>query len=132
MNNKNRIIRFVFYLSVIILLVIYLFPGSLIGYILYRDFSTQPNLISNPLGTSINHLLYFLYLSVLGYFGYLEYNNFKKIFIFLFFLSIILEIAHLIIPNRSFEYLDLISNSIGVLLGYCIILIYKIIRRKDE
>ena len=28
MNNKNRIIRFVFYLSVIILLVIYLFPWN--------------------------------------------------------------------------------------------------------
>ena len=125
MNNKNRTIRFLYYLSVLVLLVLYLFPGSLIGYFLYDDLGRQPNLISNPAGTSINHFAYFIYLSIIGLLGYLKDDNFKKVLIFLLFSSIILEILHLIIPNRSFQYLDLIANFAGVLLGYCIIIIYK-------
>ena len=125
MNNKNRTIRFLYYLSVIVLFVLYLFPGSLIGYLLYEDLSKQPNLISNPAGTSINHFIYFIYISIIGLFGCLKDDNFKRVLIFLLFLSIILEVLHLVIPNRSFQYLDLIANFTGVLLGYCIIIIYK-------
>ena len=131
MNNKNRTIRFLYYLSVLALLVLYLFPGSLIGYFLYDDLGRQPNLISNPAGASINHFAYFIYLSIIGLLGYLKDDNFKKVLIFLLFSSIILEISHLIIPNRSFQYLDLIANFVGVLLGYCIIIIYKK-WKKDE
>ena len=125
MDNNNHIIRFIFYLSVIVLLVLYLFPGSLIGYILYNDLSTQPNLISNPIGTSINHFIYFFYLSTIGLLSYLDNTSFNKIFIFIFLLSVILEILHLIVPNRSFEYLDFIANISGVLVGYCLMIIYK-------
>ena len=125
MNNKNRTIRFIYYLSVVLLFILYLFPGSLIGYFLYGDLGKQPNLIPNPIGTSINHFIYFVYLSIIGLFSYLKDNNFKKVFIFLLFSSIILEISHLIIPNRSYQYLDLVANFLGFLLGYCIIIIYK-------
>jgi len=125
MNNKNRTIQFIYYLSVIVLFVLYLFPGSLIGYLLYEDLSKQPNLISNPAGTSINHFIYFIYISIIGLFGYLKDDNFKRVLIFLLFLSIILEVLHLVIPNRSFQYLDLIANFTGVLLGYCMVIIYK-------
>ena len=131
MNNKNRTIRFLYYLSVLVLLVLYLFPGSLIGYFLYDDLGRQPNLISNPAGTSINHFAYFTYLSIIGLLGYLKDDNFKKVLIFLLFSSIILEISHLIIPNRSFEYLDLIANFAGVLLGYCIIIIYRTWKKNE-
>ena len=109
----------------LVLLVLYLFPGSLIGYLLYEDLSKQPNLISNPAGTSINHFIYFIYISIIGLFGYLKDDNFKRVLIFLLFLSIILEVLHLVIPNRSFQYLDLIANFTGVLLGYCMVIIYK-------
>ena len=125
MNNKNRTIQFIYYLSVIVLFVLYLFPGSLIGYLLYEDLGKQPNLISNPAGTSINHFIYFIYISIIGLFGYLKDVNFRKVLIFLLFSSIILEVLHLVVPNRSFQYLDLIANFTGVLLGYCIIIIYK-------
>ena len=126
MDNKNHIIRFIFYLSVILLLVIYLFPGSLIGYLLYGDFSRQLYLIKNPIGTSINHFICFFYLSAIGLIGYSNGKKFKKLVVFLFSLSVILEILHTIIPERSFEYLDLIANMSGVLLGYYIIKISKI------
>ena len=80
MDNKNSIIRFTFYLSVIVLLVLYLFPGSLIGYFLYGDIGTQPNLITNPKGTSINHFICFFYLSIIGLFSYLKERNFLNVF----------------------------------------------------
>ena len=125
MNNKNLTIRFLYYLSVVVLFVLYLFPGSIIGYLLYDDLSKQPNLISNPAGTSINQFIYYLFLSIVRLFGNLKDDSFKKVLIFLLFSSIILEVLHLIIPNRSFQYLDLISNFTGVLLGYCMVIIYK-------
>ena len=55
---KNIILKFtiyLYYLNLIALLILYLFPGSIIGYLFYGDLSTQPNLIKNPIGTSINH-----------------------------------------------------------------------------
>ena len=66
MDYKIRIIRYLYYFSLLGLLILYLFPGSLIGYFLYSDLGKQPDLIPNPLGTSINHALAFLYLTILG------------------------------------------------------------------
>ena len=66
---KNIILKFIiylYYLSLIVLAIVYLFPGSIIGYLLYGDLGTQPNLVNNPIGTSINHFLYFLFLAFLG------------------------------------------------------------------
>ena len=60
------------------LIFLYLFPGSLIGYLLYENFGQQPNLISNPIGTSINHLIFFFYLTTLGLVVRLKYQNFLK------------------------------------------------------
>ena len=82
MDNKNLTVRFTFYLSTVFLLILYLFPGSLIGYFLYGDIRLQPNLISNPIGTSINHLIVFFYLSTIGLLGYLDEYYFGKVFIF--------------------------------------------------
>ena len=47
-------IKFFYYFSLAGLFILYLFPGSLIGYLLYEDFGKQPDFISNPMGTSIN------------------------------------------------------------------------------
>ena len=63
MDYKIRIIRYLYYFSLLGLLILYLFPGSLIGYFFYGDLGRQPDLIPNPLGTSINHALAFLYLT---------------------------------------------------------------------
>ena len=64
-NNVLKMIKYLYYFSLIALLILYLFPGSLIGYLLYGDLGKQPDFIPNPIGTSINHLLAFLYLSML-------------------------------------------------------------------
>ena len=83
MDYKIRIVRYLYYFSLTGLLILYLFPGSLIGYFLYGNFSRQPDFIPNPLGTSINHALAFFYLSLLGLISFMKETNFKQNLIFL-------------------------------------------------
>ena len=120
-NNILKFIKYVYYLSLITLFTLYLFPGSLIGYLLYGNLSEQPNLINNPIGTSINHLFYFVYLSVLGLIYRSQNQKITNSFQFLFFISILLELLHFFIPNRAFEFYDLLANSAGVVFVYLII-----------
>ena len=125
MDYKIRIVRDLYYFSLTGLLILYLFPGSLIGYFLYGDFSQQPDMIPNPMGTSINHALAFFYLSILGLMSYMRGAGFNQTLIFLIVLSLLLELSHLIIPNRSFQSLDLFANLLGTLLAIVIIFFYK-------
>ena len=125
MDYKIRIVRYLYYFSLVGLLILYLFPGSLIGYFFYKDLSRQPDLISNPMGTSINHAIAFFYLSTLGLISYMRGSSFNQTVIFLLILSIVLELSHLIIPNRSIESLDLFGNLLGTLLATVIMFFYK-------
>tara|TARA_B100001250_G_scaffold407600_1_gene428638 strand:+ start:195 stop:593 length:399 start_codon:yes stop_codon:yes gene_type:complete len=125
MDYKIRIVRYLYYFSLTGLLILYLFPGSLIGYFFYGDFSRQPDMIPNPMGTSINHALAFFYLSILGLMSYMRGTGFNQTLIFLILLSLLLELSHLIIPNRSFQSLDLFANLLGTLLAIVIIFLYK-------
>ena len=121
--QRNSIVRYLYYFSLTGLLILYLFPGSLIGWLIWGNFSRQPDFISNPIGTSINHALAFFYLSILGLFSYK--TSFKQTVIFLLVLSTVLELFHLIIPNRFFQFLDLFANLLGTLLAIVIIFFYK-------
>ena len=125
MDYKIRIVRYLYNFSMTGLLILYLFPGSLIGYFLYGDLGKQPDMIPNPIGTSINHALAFFYLTTIGLISYLNQTSFNKILIFLITLSLFLELSHLFIPNRSFETLDLFANLLGTFLGIVIIFLYK-------
>ena len=118
------ILKYIFHFSVLFLIVISLWPGSLLGFLFYGDWDQQPNLVKNPFGTTINHFIYYVYLSLLGFFIYLKNENFKKLVYGLFFLSITLELLHLIIPNRSFQLADLLGNIFGVMVAYLVIMIY--------
>ena len=125
MDYKIRIVRYLYYFSLLGLLILYLFPGSLIGYFLYGDLGRQPDLIPNPLGSSINHALAFLYLTILGLISYLNETSFRKVLIFLIALSLFSELSHLVIPNRSFQYLDIFANLLGTLVAIVIIFLYR-------
>ena len=124
-----KILRFIFHISVLFLIIISLWPGSLLGYLFYSDWGQQPNLIQNPFGTTINHYIYYFYVSLLGFFIYSKTENFKKLVYGLFFLSAILELLHFIIPNRSFEIGDLIGNILGITVAYSAIKIYLFFRK---
>ena len=119
-----KFLKSIFHISVLFLIIISLYPGSLLGYLLYSDWGQQPNLIKNPFGTTINHFIYYFYVSFLGFFLYLRSENFTKLVYGLFFLSVILELFHFIIPNRSFQLGDLIGNILGVVVAYSVLKIY--------
>ena len=126
-NIKFKLLRYSYYFSLGSLFILYLFPGSLIGYFLYGNLAQQPDLISNPIGTSINHLISFIFLSLLAFIMRVREKKIINSFQFLFFTSILLEILHYFIPNRAFEYYDLFANCIGIVLTYLLIqLILKI------
>ena len=119
-----KFLKSIFHISVLFLIIISLYPGSLLGYLLYGDWGQQPNLIKNPFGTTINHFIYYFYVSLLGFFLYLRNENFTKLVYGLFFLSVILELFHFMIPNRSFQLGDLIGNILGVVVAYSVLKIY--------
>ena len=117
-------LKFIFHISVLLLIIISLYPGSLLGYLLYGDWGQQPNLVKNPFGTTINHFIYYIYVSLLGFVLYIRAKNFQKLVYALFFLSAILELFHFIIPNRSFQLGDLVANILGVAVAYSVVKIY--------
>ena len=116
--------KFIFYISNFILIVLYLFPGSLLGCFLYNDCSLQPQLTRDFLISS-NHFYSFFILSIIGYFTYKDLNKFNFLSIYLILISIILEILHIFIPTRNFEFSDLFGNLFGVLMVLLINLFYK-------
>ena len=119
-----KFLKLIFHISVLFLIIISLYPGSLLGYLLYGDLGQQPNFIKNPFGTTINHFVCYVYISLLGLFLYSRMENFQRIFFGLLFLSIILELLQLIIPNRSFQLGDLVGNILGVIVAYSVVKIY--------
>ena len=115
-NTILKLLEYIYYFSLVILFIIYLFPGSLIGYFLYGNLGQQPNLIPNPIGTSINHLIFFSYITILALIIRPKVKNILTDYKIILFISFILEILHFIIPNRAFEFYDLIANMLGVLI----------------
>ncbi len=124
-NYIFKILRYFYYLMLLFLLILYLFPGSIIGFLLYGDFSKQPLLTKNTIGTSLNHLLYFVFLTTMSLFDKNIDKNFFNNNYMIISLAILLEITHLIIPNRSFEYIDLFANILGVVI---VLTFYKLIK----
>ena len=124
-NNFLENFKYLYYFSLIVLLTLYLFPGSLIGYLLYGDLGRQPNFINNPFGTSINHFIFFVYLSILAILCDLKKFRILTNFYFILMIPIFLEIFHFIIPNRAFEAYDLTANMTGVILVFLIKKIFK-------
>ena len=113
-NTIFKLLKYSYYFSLVILFILYLFPGSLIGYFVYGNLSQQPNLIPNPIGNSINHLIYFSYITVLATIIRSNVKNILTNYKIILFVSFILEILHFIIPNRAFEFYDLMANILGV------------------
>ena len=119
-----KFLKSIFYISVLLLIILSLYPGSLIGYFLYGNLYQQPSLIANPFGTVINHFISYIYISLLGFLLYSRSKNFQKLFYGLIFLSIILEVLQSVIPIRTFQLGDLIGNLLGVLVAYFLVKIY--------
>ena len=107
--------KVIFYIINILLIILYLYPGSLLGWIIYDNKSIQPQ-ITPDFFISSNHFYVFCLISIIGFMSYLEIKKIKYLIIYLIFLSIILETFHLFIPERSFQWSDLFGNLLGVLM----------------
>ena len=125
MKIKNKLSILGFHLANLLSIVFYLYPGSIIGHILYEDRNIQPQ-ITRDFIVSSNHFFVFFILSILGIFAYRDEKKIKFIIVYLFLLSRIWELFHIIIPEREFEWYDLFGNMLGVIL---VIIIYKVMNR---
>ena len=131
MKYIKKLLILGFHSTNLILIIFYLYPASIFGCYLYNDCYielqiTRDFIISANYLISSNHLYAFIILSALGVFAYSNSNKFQLLIGYLFSLSIILELFHLIIPNRGFEWSDLFGNILGVIL---VIIIYKVRNR---
>ena len=129
MDKAISYLRILFHILTLLLIIFLLYPGSILGFLLYGDFRLQPQITKDFLYISSQHLYVYLLVSVLGFFSYLRDEKFNLVVIYLFFLSIILEVTHLVIVERSFQIKDLTGNILGVLIAYTIVLIYKFWRK---
>ena len=107
--------KIIFYCSNFLLILLYLFPGSLLGLIIYNDKKIQPQITSDFIVSS-NHFIAFAFISIIGFFTFRKKKEIIPLIFYFIFLSIILEIFHLIIPERSFQWADLLGNLLGVVI----------------
>ena len=128
-KKKNNIlfVKYLFHISNIFLIIFYLYPGSIFGCFIYNDCGVQPQL-TRDFGNTIssNHVYVFIVISMLGFIAYSEKKNFLKIVFYLFLISVFLELAHIIVPERGFEIKDVAGNVLGVVVSLVIYLILKL------
>ena len=125
MTNFFSKFKIIFYFLNVILKFLYLFPGSLLGIIIYDNKKIQPQLTPDFFISS-NHFYVFILISIIGFLSFIKKKHIRLLVIYLILLSIILETFHLIIPERSFEWSDLLGN----LLGVFIVIISNILIKK--
>ena len=116
--------KLIFYLLNLILISFYLLPPSIINIFFYNDlyFYSQINV---EFKVSANHIYVFIVFSFVGFLTYVKLNHLIFLSIYLIFISVILELTHLLIPYRGFELADLFGNIIGILIGLIISFFYK-------
>ena len=123
MNKLSNILKITFHFLNIITIFLYLFPGSILGWLYYKDLTKQPQLTDDFISISSNHFYAFFVLSITGILSYSKHKKFNLLIKYLLLLSVILELSHLLIPQRSFELGDLFGNILGIMVA---IIIYKI------
>ena len=119
--------RIIFYFINLLIIVLYIFPGSLLGCIFIDDCDTQPQITSNFAFVSSNHFYIFVFISIIGFFTFKK-KEIRSLIIYLLSLAIFLEISHLIIPVRNFQFGDILGNLLGVIV---VIFINKFINKYE-
>tara|TARA_B110000438_G_scaffold237843_1_gene235377 strand:- start:97 stop:480 length:384 start_codon:yes stop_codon:yes gene_type:complete len=125
MNKLSNIFKIIFHFLNIILIFFYLFPGSILGWVFYSNLKIQPQLTDDFINISSNHFYTFFVVSITGIFSYLKHKKLNLLIKYLLLLSVILELFHLLIPQRSFELSDLFGNILGVMVAFIIYKIWK-------
>ena len=120
--------KIIFYIINFVLILLYLFPGSLIGCFLYDDCKLQPK-INPDFIISINHLYAFAFLSLIAFLTFKKTDKITFIILYLITISVVLELFHHFVPDRSFEYSDLFGNLIGVII---IIIFFNLLKKYEN
>ena len=123
-----QILKNSFYLLNVILIIFYLSPCSIPGYLIYSDCNIQPNITKDFFLISSNHFYVFLFISLLGFLSFK--NKLVRVFLYLLFISIVLELLHFVIPHRGYQLEDLLGNILGVLLSLILYKFFKFKRLK--
>ena len=97
----------------LLLIVLYFFPGSLLGCIFFDNCKVQPQITSDFIISS-NHFYAFGLVTILGYLTFLNSEKLKQVLYYLLVISVLLEVFHIVIPERSFQWSDLFGNLLGV------------------
>ena len=122
-----KLIKILFFIVNIAFIIFYIYPGSIFGCLFYRDCSIQPQLTKDFIISS-NHFYAFLIISLFGFQIFIQ--NYKNLIILYLSSSVILELSHLIIPNRSFQFSDIFGNIAGVIVSFAIIKLINYWRKK--
>ena len=103
-----------FYVINLLLIILYLFPGSLFGCIFFDNCKIQPKITSDFIISS-NHFYAFGFVTILGFLTFLNSEKLKQVLYYLLVISVLLEVFHIVIPERSFQWSDLFGNLLGVI-----------------
>ena len=120
--------KLIFHVLNVIFILLYVYPGSILGFLVYGNYNQQPQITSDFIVSS-NHVYAFIILSIFGFINYYKTNK-LLIISYLFSISIFLEVLHIVIPNRSFQFSDLFGNMLGVLLAFFVVKLLIYWRKK--
>ena len=125
MDQKKFIIfyKLSFYFWLLFIFLVSVYPGNLINLVLIGDPTTYPG------GDKVSHFLAYFVLGVLFNLSYKKKSFFKVMLGFLILFSIIMELLHMIIPERFYENFDLLMNFLGLVIGIYIININQLFSR---
>jgi glycopeptide antibiotics resistance protein len=136
-DNQKKLINYFYFFCLLVFLVFYLFPGNVVSYFINGELIYDLDMSKNPVGKSfhyiintggysLNHILSFSFITLIGFLTYFKKKKIRSGLYFFILLSIILELLHMIVPNRSFELSDLLSNILGVFIAFGFFKIFQI------
>ena len=102
-------LRGIFFISTILILYLSLVPASELDYFNGLSF----------IGDKISHAIIFLYISLLGMFCNFKIKHYI-LMVSIFCFGLMIEIIHCFHPYRYFEWADLLSNFLGIILARAI------------
>ena len=127
-SNHKIIFKFIN----LIFVIFYLSPGSLTGLFVYNDLSRQPQITPDFFNVSSNHFYVFIIISVLWFLTFYRSGKLNFLVVILILYSVILEILHMVIPNRTFQNEDLFGNLFGVIVTIVILYVFRIYEKNKK
>ncbi len=119
---KINYCKFIFFTNIFVIVLLSVYPGSLLGLIFFGNDDVLPG------SDKSHHFIAYFITTIFGLLAYSEKNIFLQLSFSLLLLGSILEIIQIWIPNRSFELLDMLSNTSGVVIGLGVIQIFNKIK----